>query len=218
MDEHLVRWNDEMYAAHPTPYNNNISGLIQKARVAAVIRLADIHPDDSVLELGCESGGLILNLPDCQKRIGVDISGQALEQADEIAKQRCLNNINFRQLDAQNPLPFEQGSFNVIIASELLEHVHQPQKVIENIYALSNPDTRIVITIPLERPKLIIKKILGKLGIMSLLFPGIEKGPSEWHLQNFSKKMLMQMVSGLFSVVKTKNVWGCHYAVLMHKK
>ena len=218
MDEHLVRWNDEMFAAYPTPYNNGIAGWIQKARVATVIRLADIRPEDSVLELGCESGGLILNLPDCRRRIGVDISGQALKQAEKIATQRALKNIQFKQLDAQKPIPFETGSFDVIIASELLEHVHQPRKVIENIYALSNTDTRVVVTVPMEKTKLVVKKILKKLGIMGLLFPGIEPEASQWHLQHFSKKMLLQMVDELFRIVKAKNVWSCHYAVLMHKK
>lgn len=106
----------------------------------------------------------------------------------------------------------------MIIASELLEHVHEPRKVVENIYALSNAGTRIIITVPLEKPKLIAKKILTKLCIMKLLFPGIEEGMSQWHLQYFSKKMLLQMVSDLFRVVKTKNVWGSHYVVLMHKE
>ena len=115
--------------------------------------------------MGCEAGGLILGLPNCRRRVGADISKAALLEAQECANRRHLENVHFRQLDAQEPLPFRRGEFDVIISSEMLEHVNQPRKVIEHIHAIADSNTRIVVTIPLEGPKLVIKKILKKVGL-----------------------------------------------------
>ncbi len=218
MDQRLARWNDEMFAEHPTPYHKGIAGWIQRARVNTVRRLANIGPEDAVLELGCEAGGLLLDLPDCRRRVGADISRDALSEAQKRAERRGLKHVDFQQLDAQEPLPFEPGEFDVIISSEMLEHVHQPRKVLENVHVITDAHTRIVVTIPLEGPKILVKKILTKTGLMRLLFPGIEQGQSEWHLQHFSRRMLLEMVDDLFHVDTLKNVWGSHDAFLMRKR
>ena len=136
MDKNIAKWNDEMYTKHSTPYHNGLAGWIQNARVRTVIRLASVRLNDSVLEVGCEAGGLLLKLPDCRKRLGVDISGKAMAIAIQRAAERNLQKVYFQKLDASKPMPFQQGRFNVIIASEILEHVHQPRKVLENIYAV----------------------------------------------------------------------------------
>src|SRR4051812_32658614 len=83
----LADWNDAMYAKHPTPYGGGIAGAISAARVRTVLRLAKIRPEDAVLELGCESGHLLLQVPACRLRVGADISQAALDDAAAAAKR-----------------------------------------------------------------------------------------------------------------------------------
>ena len=109
-------------------------------------------------------------------------------------------------------LTFAPGEFDVIIISEMLEHVDDPRAVLQQVHAICTPATRLVITVPNERPKLVIKDVLRALRLFDLLFPGIEEGQSEWHLQQFSKPLIRETVKGLFTVQSISSVWGAHYA------
>lgn len=216
-DSARAYWNDEMYAKHPTPYGDNIAGRISSARVRAVERLARIRPDDTVLEIGCEAGHLITHLPLCKRLVGGDISVRALKDAQCLSAEKHRS-IEFLHMDAEKPLPFLPGAFSVIILSEIMEHVHEPRLVLQHVYAISTSETRVIITVPIERPKIVIKKILSMLGLLPIFFPGIEPGQSEWHVQVFSKRFLMAIMHGLFTIVQCRNVFGCHYATLLRKK
>ena len=215
MNRDLSAWNDEMYIRHPTPYGRGLAGIIQNARVAAVIRLADIRAVDAVLEIGCESGHLIVQIPRCRRRVGVDISVRALDDARALAAERRQSDIVFQQADAQEPLPFEPGDFDVIVCSEVLEHVPHPRRVVDNIHALSTAATRVVVTVPIEGPKIAVKGLLTRLGVFRALFPNIEPGMSEWHLHRYSRKVLLEVIQGLFTLKAARNVWGCHWAALL---
>lgn len=204
-----------MYREHPTPYENGIAGAIQRARVRTVLRLARLVTTDAVLEIGCEAGRLIASLPNVRRIVGADISSAALDDAERRLTTR-LEPIELHHLDAQNPLPFTRGEFDVIICSEMLEHVRQPRSVLENIRAIANRDTRIVVTVPIEMPKVWSKRILHRLGLLNVLFRGIEAGQSEWHLQAFSEGMLRNLTADLFERVALRNVWGCHWVALFN--
>ena len=154
----LAAWNDQMYQRHPTPYSG-IAGSIEWARVSAILKMARIKVDDTVLEIGCEGGNLLYQCPDAERIVGVDISSRALQDAHHLFKSN-KRSAEFFQLDAQVPLPFSEGEFSVIICSEVLEHVNKPENVLRNIYQIANTDTRIIISVPTEEIKLFIKKIL----------------------------------------------------------
>ena len=213
VDAPLAAWNDRMYRRHPTPYDSRIAGAIQRARVRTVLKLARATSTDVVLEIGCEAGRLLAALPPVHSITGVDISSAALDDAERALGAR-VEPVDLHQLDAQNPLPFPRGHFNVIICSEMLEHVRRPRAVLENIAAIANRDTRIVVTVPIEMPKVWGKGILSSLGLLPVLFGGIEAGQSEWHLQAFSEPMLRELTSDLFERVALRNVWGCHWVAL----
>ena len=205
-----------MYQKHPTPYQG-IAGFIERARVRTVFKFAHIKPDDTVLEIGCEAGNLLCHCPNAKRLVGVDISSSALKDAYRLfEKHKRL--AEFYQMDAQITLPFKKGEFSVIICSEVLEHVNNPRSVLKNIYRISNADTRILITIPTEATKLFIKKILRKLKIFHLLFPGIEENQSEWHLHAFSKNKLISLNHDLFQIKRSTVVWFNHFVTLMNYK
>jgi ubiquinone/menaquinone biosynthesis C-methylase UbiE len=193
MQDELAAWNDAMYKRHPTPYGRGIAGAISTARVKTVKR------------------------PASNRRVGADISVAALEDARALAKRVGAERIEFIQLNAEEPLPFARGEFDVIVISEMLEHVERPRLVLERVHAITTAATRVVITVPNERPKLVIKSVLQRLRLFDLLFPGIEEGQSEWHLQQFSKPMIRTTVKDLFAISALESVWGAHYAALLRR-
>ena len=126
----LAAWNDAMYSKHPTPYGSGIAGAISAARVRTVMRLAQVQPRDSVLELGCESGHLLVQVPECARRVGADISEAALTDARAMAARVGAVRTEFMQVDALKPLPFAPGEFDVIIISDHLSPGWSPTLIL----------------------------------------------------------------------------------------
>jgi SAM-dependent methyltransferase len=157
VDADLASWNDRMYRVHGTPYDRGLTAYIQKARVAAVLRLASVSEADRVLELGCEAGQLMSRVPRCRRLVGADISGSALADAAERLSRRQPA-AELVQADAQLALPFGRGEFDVVICSEMLEHVAYPAAVVEQLHAIVDASTRVVLSVPLEKPKLALKR------------------------------------------------------------
>lgn len=215
LNPELISWNDRMYEEYPTPYNG-IAGMIEKSRLQAVLEVAKCQSTDAVLEIGCEGGNLLSSLPNVRRIAGVDISGRALKDAQSrlLNREHC---VELYQLDAQQSFPFTCGEFDVIICSEMLEHVENPRAVLENIYKIADKNTRIIVTVPIEAPKLFIKKILSNIGLFQLLFSGIDEGQSEGHLHAFSEEMLLKLISKLFQPQLTRKIWGIHHVVLLKK-
>ena len=126
--------------------------------------------------------------------------------------------MEFLLVDALHALPFQEGEFDVIICSEMLEHVADPGAVIASIANICTVSTRVVLTVPLEAPKLLLKRWLENLGVFRWVFPGIERGQSEWHLQAFSRTMLHRLTEPWFISERVSIVWGCHIVGRYHKK
>lgn len=209
-------WNDKMFFMHPTPYKG-IAGFIERARINRVISYSKIKINDKVLEVGCEAGNLIMSLPKAKKKVGLDISKEALNKIRKESRKRGIS-ITTIHGDLMNKLPFKKGDFSVIVCSETLEHIINPDRALKNICEICDKNTRVIVTVPNEKPKLFIKKILSKLGIIEWLFPSIETGRSEWHLQIFSKKKILRLFKKYFKVQKIGSILGLHIIFLGKKK
>lgn len=205
-----------MFISHPTPYKG-IAGFIERIRIKKVISYSKIRKDDRVLEIGCEAGNLIMSLPIAKKKVGLDISKEALNTIRKESRKRGIN-ITTIHGDLMSKLPFKKGDFSVIVCSETLEHVINPDRALKNICEICDENTRVIVTVPNEKPKLFMKKVLSKLRIMEWLFPNIETGRSEWHLQIFSKKKILSLFSKYFTVNKIGSILGLHVILLGKKK
>lgn len=200
-----------MFAAHPTPYERGLSRRIELARVREVLRLAAIKSSDAVLEIGCEAGNLLAAIGPARRIVGADISSRALDAA----RRRLGERAELLQLDAERQLPFARGEFDVILCSEMLEHTEDPRAVLRNIRAIAGTDTRIVISVPIEGPKVRIKQLLHRLGLLRLIAGSVEPGQSEWHLHAFSPRMLEDHLTSVsFRVIARRTVWATHYVIL----
>ena len=206
MQGSLCQWNDEMYGKHATHYSG-LAGLPELIRARIIRSLADIRAPDTVLEVGCEAGNLMTRLPRCRRLVGVDISGAALRDARK-QFQGINRQAEFLQCDAAKSLPFKTGEFTVVVCSQTLEHVEEPEKIIENIVEISTPQTRIILTVNDEERNLKIKRFLIRLRLMRILLPTIETKTSEWHLQDFSKSSFLDLVSAKLRIVNLHYLYG----------
>src|SRR5215470_2748471 len=77
-------------------------------------RLADLRPSDHILDVGCGSGGPAMFLArevGCRVT-GVDFNESGIRAALALAKDTGMQNqVDFRQADVREPLPFSDQAF-----------------------------------------------------------------------------------------------------------
>lgn len=203
-----------MYVAHPTPYHNKVAGIIERKRAAIIKEMANVKKKDALIEIGCEQGILMDALPDCREKVGLDISAAALKDA----KRRLDGRARFIKADAEKKINLPAESFDVLVCSQTLEHVKHPEAIMENMKRLAKKNARIVISVPNELFMLSIKTFLKKIGLIQWLFPGIEEGVSEWHLQVFTDKKVRELVKEDFEIVSHKRAFNVYLIYLLRKK
>lgn len=108
----------------------------QKSRELAKTHLSKL---DRVLDYGCGTGTTACALAGHVSEIeGIDISGMMIEIAKEKAAADSIKNIEFSQADIFDER-FEKGSYDVILAFNMLHTVSEPSKVVAQIYQLLKP-------------------------------------------------------------------------------
>ena len=106
-----------------------------------IFRAAVGGPDKRVLDLGCRYGALTRAYAAGNDVVGVDVDREALAEAAKLG-------IETRWADVDEPLPFEDASFDVVVAGELLEHVRDPQRLAGEAARLLRPGGTFVGSVP----------------------------------------------------------------------
>jgi SAM-dependent methyltransferase len=216
----FVRWNELMFQKygnerlyhHPNP----LIRLIQRRRVNMIVRLLQLTSHEAVLDAGTGEGYLFSFLPPSCLQIGVDLSATALD----IAQDRNYPNVHWVRADLAK-MPFPDEMFDKLICSEVIEHVPEPHRILAELYRVLKPAGKLVLTIPhevrLNRVKdLVLCSCWGR-----RIFPNIPIR-TEWHLTDYSPKMLLNQLSGRFSVLEKHTLpypgLGIGFAVLCVKE
>jgi len=93
---------------------------------------------DRVLDLGCGLGWLGDHVNDYT---GIDVSIEGLRAAQQAGRRVVL-------ADAGARLPFAPGSFTMVVAKDVLEHVDNPVQVVCEIRRVLCPGGRVLATTP----------------------------------------------------------------------
>jgi 2-polyprenyl-6-hydroxyphenyl methylase/3-demethylubiquinone-9 3-methyltransferase len=141
-------------------------------------------PGLRVLDLGCRTGALSQHYADGNDVVGVDVDREALQRAEERL------GIETRWADVEDGLPFEDASFDVVVAGELLEHLADPAGVAREARRVLSPGGRFVGSVPNAfRLKARILFALGR-----------DPEPDPTHLQLFSPASLRALLGGFEEV------------------
>lgn len=103
--------------------------------------LPHLKPTDHVLDLGCGPATItadIAALVPQGKVIGGEPVQDILNQATELAKARGLTNLSFQIMDG-NALPFEDNTFDAVLAHQVLQHVKAPIAVLREMRRVVKP-------------------------------------------------------------------------------
>jgi SAM-dependent methyltransferase len=105
-----------------------------------------------LLDLGCGHGWYAFRLIDKWgfhgQIVGVDISKHNISIfQSEIEKQEYSNKLSANVANAEE-LPFLDNSFDLVYATESIEHVENPLKLFEEAYRVLKPEGEFIITTP----------------------------------------------------------------------
>ncbi|MCX6136428.1 MAG: class I SAM-dependent methyltransferase, partial [Ignavibacteriales bacterium] len=92
------------------------------------------------LDVGCNIGTMTLEIAKQTSNVvvGVDIDPNCVRQAEERANRHKIANCKFLFGDGTS-LPFSDGSFEQVLLADVLEHVVEDHKVIEECYRVLKP-------------------------------------------------------------------------------
>jgi SAM-dependent methyltransferase len=94
-----------------------------------------------VLDLGCRDGALTREYAAGNEVVGVDADRDALAAAEKVG-------IETHWADLDQPLPFGDGNFDVVVAGELLEHLRDPRGVVGEVRRVLRPGGTFVASVP----------------------------------------------------------------------
>ncbi len=98
-------------------------------------------PGRRVLDLGCRDGALSSAYADGNDVVGVDADREALAEAEKLG-------IETRWADLDDALPFEDEAFDVVVAGELLEHLRDPRRLVDEVRRVLRPGGSFVASVP----------------------------------------------------------------------
>ncbi len=123
--------------------NNNYS--ISGSRLAHILALLPPKKDLKILDMGCGKGELAQTLINLGHQVyGADVSNEALE----VAKKFLVRHYCFNFEDENWPVDLLKEKFDVVVASEVVEHVFWPVEFLNNLSLLVKDDGRIIVTTP----------------------------------------------------------------------
>jgi len=149
--------------------------------------VAKIGQSQFVLDVGCGDGHLLNEFKDRSTALGVELSRTRAERTKK-------KGIEVIVADAE-ALPLVNTVLDICFAIEVLEHVPNPPRMIQELRRVLKPDGTLIIVVPNDRNWFICRLLSGDL----------PEAFHKWgHLHDFSRPNKIQIISNGFRVVE---VW-----------
>lgn len=132
------------YLKH-TEYHHYPGGLKKLDFIVETLCGLDREPADvSVLDIGCGNGSIALPIASLGYRVvGVDVDADSIEHA---SRANRFPNARFEVVEGDS---FDLGErFDLVICSEVLEHLHEPVPLISTIAHVMKRDGFAIVTVP----------------------------------------------------------------------
>ncbi len=117
-------------------------------RLAFVREKVQLSKHDVVLDVACGSGIFMQKYaPQVSQYHGIDINKRALEFARGLAQKNNIKNVHFT-VGSVEKLPYSPKSFSKIFLFEILEHLHEPEKTLDECLRVLKKGGVLILTTP----------------------------------------------------------------------
>jgi ubiquinone/menaquinone biosynthesis C-methylase UbiE len=169
---------------------NPVARRLMDGFLGAMRELYDARPDETVVEIGCGEGELLSRLRawrPSRRHFGFDVSREILEEAQRHPGVTVA-------LQSAEALALADRSADVVIASEVLEHLANPEGALREIARVAR--RRVILSVPREP----IWRVLN----LARLHYLADLGNTPGHVQHFSTPAFVDLVSRRLKVVAVR--------------
>jgi SAM-dependent methyltransferase len=153
-----------------------------------------VRAGDRALDVGCGTGEFTAAMIEAgASAVGVEVAEAAIERA-----RSRHPGLDFRLVPIDGPLPFEDGSFELVWASEVIEHVTDTARWLSEVRRVLVPRGRLLVTTPSH-------------GRLRVALSGVERfsEPLGDHLHLYTKRSLRTLLEEFgFAEVEVRAVEG----------
>src|SRR6266487_694667 len=114
------------------------------------VNFADIHEGEVVADIGSGRGIDVFlsakKVKDSGKVIGIDMTDEMLEKAQNIAKQNRYTNVEFKKGDVERGIPIEDNSVDVVISNCVINLTADKVTAFKEIHRILRSNGRMVIS------------------------------------------------------------------------
>lgn len=161
-------------------------------RLLKAYHVAEEMVTGDLLEIGCGEGrGVELLAPKV-------VTYTAVDKIEEVVQSLSLKFKNSRFIQANiPPLPFEDNSFDSIVSFQVIEHIKDDNKYLQEINRILKPGGKAYISTPN------IKLTLSR---------------NPWHIREYTANELTELCKKYFSVVEMRGIAGNEKVMEYHKQ
>jgi SAM-dependent methyltransferase len=113
----------------------------RRSVIWSLLRRADARDRPRILDAGCGTGRNLVEFGTLGTAQGVDSSPEAIE----FCRRRGLTNVTQAALEE---LPFPDESFDLILVTDVLEHIERDHAALTELRRVAARDARLLITVP----------------------------------------------------------------------
>lgn len=133
---------DRFAAAYAEENDNSLANAHYER--PAMLALAGDVAGRNILDAGCGSGTLSKALRDLGATVtGIDASARMLD----LARLRLGGDVALHQVDLNDPLPFDNGTFDDVIASLVLHYLEDWAPALSEMRRVLRPDGRLLVSV-----------------------------------------------------------------------
>jgi len=165
----MARYDDELWELvpeDPGPPPDHIATFVR-----------GLAPAEHALDLGV-GDGRVAALLQSDHLVGVDVSQIALDRA-----RTRLPDAELVLVEPDQPLPFEDNSFDLVTCIETMEHIRDTQLALSELRRVLRPGGRLALTTPAA-------------GRFHVLFHGVEH-PFSPHLRAYTRRTLRGILEAM---------------------
>ncbi len=132
----------------------------------------NVTKDIKFIDLGCKDGYLL----DKAKELSLDVYG--CDISDSVIKVLDKQDFNMKKVDLEKTLPYKDKTFDIITCLQVIEHLTNPEHLIEEISRILKPDGLLILSTPN------LASIGSRLRLLFGLYPHQLSPCEKWHFGN----------------------------------